>query len=280
MTVTVQQICEDRQKERTKQLTPRSEDGLILAVLKITARVLLWASLLRPVQRLVLYSRGLCSRKTFDSLEQGRMWCKYAVEIYCLLWFVILWLSYGWMFHKGSDESSYMPAVGVILSSYRVVEILAIIVQLHSDPKGYRTSTPIRALLLNILIYFQNIVAFGTFFLAAAYWSDDSFAELDQACIQSDFWHSLYFSFVTVTTLGYGDFSPTTVRGKILVVLAVTMGFIILIVALQRVLAASSRNGIRMHSQSRARGGWKLETFRRNRVVHDSSARVAKPHVA
>ncbi|MCU0289703.1 MAG: potassium channel family protein [Acidobacteria bacterium] len=38
------------------------------------------------------------------------------------------------------------------------------------------------------------------------------------------YWQSLYFSFVTFTTLGYGDIVPINITGQIIVILEVTLG--------------------------------------------------------
>ena len=41
-------------------------------------------------------------------------------------------------------------------------------------------------------------------------------------------WNNLYFSVVTFTTLGYGDFGPVSWLGKALVVIEVMLGYVML----------------------------------------------------
>jgi voltage-gated potassium channel Kch len=47
---------------------------------------------------------------------------------------------------------------------------------------------------------------------------------------------ALYFSAVTITTVGYGDLSPEVWFGKLLVILEIFVGLILVVVAFQRVL--------------------------------------------
>merc|ERR1719204_3067908 len=47
------------------------------------------------------------------------------------------------------------------------------------------------------------------------------FVSLDPEAVEEDFWISLYFILITITTVGYGDYSPTNTLGKIAICFAI-----------------------------------------------------------
>jgi voltage-gated potassium channel Kch len=75
--------------------------------------------------------------------------------------------------------------------------------------------------------YTQIALGFSFLYAAAAVLTDGDFFNNGIAGTTSDF---LYFSVVTVTTLGYGDLSPATDVGRSLVILETLLGQIFLIV--------------------------------------------------
>jgi len=52
-----------------------------------------------------------------------------------------------------------------------------------------------------------------------------SFVPMDWGVHADSFFAPLYFSVITITTLGYGDITPTTILGEILSVIEVTIGY-------------------------------------------------------
>ena len=93
-------------------------------------------------------------------------------------------------------------------------------------------------------LFFLVIVmlASGTFF----YWRVEGWSLLA----------SLYFSVITLTTVGYGDFSPTTTAGKIFTIFYIFIGLGI-ILGFVNVVAERSmqqRGGIRRLLERRAKG--------------------------
>jgi hypothetical protein len=164
------------------------------------------------------------------------------VDAYHLWAAALLVAAYLVVFLTWDDNSScaaWARVLAVGFSTIRILENFSVILQLHAGHRRYETNTPARAVLLGLFVYLQNIVAFATLFLSTAFWTNDSYSSTAGDCIQKEWANGLYFSFVTTTTLGYGDYAPTRLLGKALVVAAVFAGIIVLVVALQRAVTAS-----------------------------------------
>jgi hypothetical protein len=80
-----------------------------------------------------------------------------------------------------------------------------------------------RSLILLFIIYLTLIVAFAVLYLQT---------QSVGACKAplTDCWKALYFSVVTITTLGYGDYTPLNSCGEWLVVAETMFGFVLVVV--------------------------------------------------
>lgn len=125
----------------------------------------------------------------------------------------------------------------------RCYGIFSFLALLHSET-GYRPNALVRALVNTMCHYFEVVTAFGVFYLACGYFTGDSFASPDANGITASPMNSLYFSFVTITTLGYGDLSPEFWPGQLLVVAEVAFGLFLLVVVLQRAMSAGQSPAI------------------------------------
>lgn len=67
--------------------------------------------------------------------------------------------------------------------------------------------------------YFYNIILSVNYIFSGSIFKDN---------IEFTIVNSIYFTCVTITTLGYGDITPYTDVGKILVALQALLGFIVL----------------------------------------------------
>jgi voltage-gated potassium channel Kch len=85
----------------------------------------------------------------------------------------------------------------------------------------------IKEVIGGLTAYTQIALAFSFLYSGASVLTDGDFFNNGIAGTASDF---IYFSVVTVTTLGYGDLTPATNVGRSLVVLETLIGQILLIV--------------------------------------------------
>ncbi len=142
-------------------------------------------------------------------------------ENYVLIWFIALVVL---LIYPAS--TIWYPLVII----YRLVDgfnyrLCIIFVDRYKFDWGLRSLN--RSFMLLMVNYLEMIVGF-----AALYIYTGSIAAEGQPPI-SEPWEAFYFSVVTITTLGYGDLSPATRTGEILVAAQVSMGvvFILLVVS-------------------------------------------------
>ena len=125
------------------------------------------------------------------------------------------------------------------ISAFRVCEFGNIVVQLFMNG-SYQSAVPMRATFRTIWHYLETTVAFACLNLLAFVLGDSYGGGVGKkTSFIGDWINPLYYSFITITTTGYGDYSPQTCFGKTLVILEVLIGFILLIVVVQRTLAAA-----------------------------------------
>jgi voltage-gated potassium channel Kch len=88
-----------------------------------------------------------------------------------------------------------------------------------------------RSLLLLLLNYAEIIIGFSVLFLATG-----SIGKLDPEMATeitlSSRLDAIYFSVVTITTLGYGDFHPISPLGRLLALAETAMGILLLVLVL------------------------------------------------
>lgn len=215
------------------------DDGILIALMKILFSleflwhftifhylVMLIGSFVTPVADKVMSSEK--NRKcTGDEI------CRWAIDAYMCLMTVILVVCY---YHTLEYHGTHPLLIKgcVLFACHRIFELLTVMVGLHANPV-YVTRNPVRALVNTIWHYGEVTVAFAVFYVALSpptdYFSFDKVDEFGK-------WETaLYFSFVTITTLGYGDISPIRGCVQLLISLEVLLGFVFLIIAIQRILA-------------------------------------------
>jgi hypothetical protein len=80
------------------------------------------------------------------------------------------------------------------------------------------------ALLLIVLLLIANISSFANIYLQSG---GIEYKENEASVVMKDKWDSIYFSAVTVTTLGYGDFTPNK-KGRKYVIFHLASGLLLL----------------------------------------------------
>ena len=158
-----------------------------------------------------------------------------AIDLYMLLWTFILLIAYlltYWLTATGRTSCLADLLVGAasLLAAIRAYEIIAFVMLLHVDPQ-YRPPALARAVLGTLWHYCELALIWAQFFIASSRVGGVGFhgGHLTDSCITP-----VYFSFVTITTLGYGDIFPERWWSRLLAMGEVVAGVFLLIIVLQK----------------------------------------------
>lgn len=229
--------------EREQVLRPDPADGLFVAGLKAIFRRRFWN--LGPwIVRLILKHTGTLYRH-FETLGEARGQLRLGFDIYTCILFVLLVLFYTvWYFWCASICRSPWRFILILFpvlfpGFYHVIERLALDTWLHLRPRVEEASPRLRPLVGALIGYGYTILWFAVAYLLVSDVRGDPFAAPDKPALRCSFVNPLYFSVVTAATLGYGDFSPQRVVGKLFVVLQVLLSLVYIVVILQRTVSAA-----------------------------------------
>ena len=78
-----------------------------------------------------------------------------------------------------------------------------------------------------IQLFILSVFIFGTLYYILGVYDKTSFTINHRANRNITFFEAIYFSFITQSTIGYGDFSPNTLLAKIVVILHVLVTYIL-----------------------------------------------------
>lgn len=97
-----------------------------------------------------------------------------------------------------------------------------------------------RDVIIIITTYITLAISFGLLYTVISFFSDEiAFNNIPKTLGEFDFYlKHIYFSFITITTIGYGDIYPLTSLGQFLVVLEVITGIILTNVILGLVISS------------------------------------------
>ena len=140
-------------------------------------------------------------------------------EFYVIIWFGILVLLLIFPF----ISTLYPMIIG-----YRLIEgfnyrLCIIFVDRYGEDWSLRSVN--RSLMLLLINYFEMIIGFAAVYV----WSGTIMSETN---VINDIETALYFSIVTITTLGYGDYTPINEFGRFLVSLETIMGIVFIVLVL------------------------------------------------
>ena len=178
-------------------------------------------------------------RMRWRSNDWYLIWWSILISISYTVVFLIVWLqseNYSWHW-------SFLIALLAAIAFLRIYEIFSFLTVLHTT-REYYTQSPPRAMVNTLYHYIELTIGFAVLHLASAWFSCDTFqTNTSMQCqpifgSQCDIIDPVYFSFVTITTLGYGDYSPQKWPGKVLVCAQVFFGIFVLVIVIQRVLSA------------------------------------------
>lgn len=140
-------------------------------------------------------------------------------EFYVLFWFSVLILL---LWHPLAS-----PLLLYFIVGYRLIDGLnyrLCIVFVDRYQRGWGLRSLNRSLILLMLNFFEIILGFANLYLATKSIGYSNSTEVLTKPIEA-----LYFSVVTITTLGFGDIEPILRIGQKLVILEVLSGFILVI---------------------------------------------------
>jgi len=143
-------------------------------------------------------------------------------EMYVLSWLIVLVLML-----LGFDQLG--PVWCALVVVYRLIDGLnyrLCIVFVDRYQKGWGLRSLNRSLILLLVNYCEIVVGFAVLYLVTR-----SVGYSLEGPLTSRI-DSLYFSVITITTLGYGDISPISPLGKLLTVTETLMGFIMVVLVI------------------------------------------------
>jgi hypothetical protein len=175
-----------------------------------------------------------------DARQVG-VYLRRAVDWHILLMTVGLVVAYFVTFYVGGLKQTALRnalfGITLLFTVWRLGEILSVFVELHLKT-GTGSESPARDVLNTIWHYLEVIIAFATFYVVVSWCGNDSFTSGTGSLVQSPV-TPLYYSVVTIATIGYGDFSPQRAIGKFLVCLEIMLGFILVVIVFQRAISES-----------------------------------------
>lgn len=157
------------------------------------------------------------------------MW---AVDLWVLLQMVAVY----WFLLAFSPESAYWRTAAPLLAAFLLIDSAGVLLRdiaspLKHDAEGafVYIREPRRWLLMTPVTIAIMVGTFAVLYLRYRSHFDP--------CI-ADAWSAFYYSIVTFTTLGYGDYKPITTQGRLLV--SAELGFVIIVLSLKLPLALSA----------------------------------------
>ena len=231
-------------------------DGLFVRLLKIAFRARIWDVPHQLTVRFFLYVTGRLDHD-FNNDGDAESAARWAMDCYTAAFSILLIALYFFCYGQyGEPRGLWFWTIyvsSIVVATFRTVELLAVIASLHL-PGPYRSSAPIRALVLGFICYIHIITAFAILYLTFGDLIGDTFAATSAPTIAHDWVTPLYFSFVTVTTLGFGDLRPNHWLDKLLVILQVLIGIVFVVVIFQRTIAATQKLGVTTNGDTHLNG--------------------------
>jgi hypothetical protein len=194
--------------------------------------VLLATILLQPLIQGSLFGQAILVLAYGAILAGGVYATRPQPWVSALCWalaFVLVSLSWYFLF---SGPSEFTVALVVVTFLFGTFTASRMLITLVSAPAANAD-----ALAGAVFGYFLLVVGWALFFQALETWSPGAFALVADG---DPFTELLYFSLVTITTLGYGDISPVTPFARISAGLEAAMGTLYIAILIARIVGALS----------------------------------------
>lgn len=156
------------------------------------------------------------------------------VDYYLLFWWVIIVGIFIFFVFCGLDNQQFVRTIAYVLVFIRLFDLLITSVNQnvfnyfrYDDPK---TSSALRNLVIVFINFFELSVLFAILYLLNSEGIQDSHGKAIAGA------RTLYFSFITQTTVGYGDYAPVYRLVKCFVGIQLTFSFFFTAVIIGRLL--------------------------------------------
>lgn len=220
-------------------------DGLLLRVIKYCLRLDIWDCIYR---KFMTHQIKYLKNPKFKTEAKANSKLLSLMDCYTTATFILLFLLYFLSYFLILSSSNFVLFTKYLLSLvllsypvYRIVELFSRTIALHIKPT-YQPKNYGRALLLAFLDYVEIVISFAIFYLHCFFLTNDLFSnDICNSSIIASAFEPFYFSFVTITTLGYGDLSPQYFWGKLMVVIQLFLGLIYIIFFIQKTVSSSKR---------------------------------------
>ena len=227
-------------------------EGLVLAALRIAwiPFVIYHLLLFLPFMALVgcLLLLPLAHLKWDEARASGFFYL--LVDIYIFVWTAGLMTAYAICYNEvarqalsgRNDWTTPSVAVPLAVAALRLYELWSFLGCLHGQRK-YSIYNVRRAIINTFWHYVEAIFAFATLYLGVALRFGDPFSStarsaIDPGGIAAHWINPLYFSAISIATVGFGDFAPQTIPAKGLVIAQVFFGVFLLVIILQRAMSS------------------------------------------
>lgn len=158
-------------------------------------------------------------------------WAHEFMDLYVLVWAALLSLIF---------FSTLIPwSVAIFLAAYRVFDILTYRVYfllVKSQEKPWESDRFRRSLAIVLVNFYELVLAFAILYLRTH--SIASAGSLGSPVVSRSI--AFYFSLVTMTTVGYGDYVPASALGRLLVVAQLSSVVVLLIFLLPALVSTFS----------------------------------------
>lgn len=165
------------------------------------------------------------------------------VSIVASLVILILALAAAGTTDVSSEQSVVLGAYSVVVASVLTISILVIARRVFE-----RKVVTVDTILGAVSIYLLLGLAFGYAYIAVDDFTDGGLFAEGHVAQQGE---HLYFSFVTLTTLGYGDLAPVAAAGRSLATVEAVLGQVVLVTLVAWLVARFRRSGEQTPSECR-----------------------------
>jgi hypothetical protein len=238
--VTPRIILSDWHSDISNAYSIEDGDSIYIRLLKGFLGFPLWYAIRRSCILVILKVMRVCD-KPYSNKDVAKLKRKNAADFYSILSFLVLAVLYSYVFLTYHNPTIRIADISLrcfiplflIYLIWRHLELLGVVFALQiltNKPSG----SP-RALIYVFIDYMHIVLIFSIYYMSYGIFFSDTFSKCGNG-IFTDFVSPVYFSFVTITTLGYGDLKPVYRLGKALTILELLFGVLLLVVVIQSVM--------------------------------------------